>query len=185
MKTMSFQTDTSYMDARSMLFDESNTHQTPPSPSPQWLYSPRSPSYSPPASLPSRESSVEPHSEDSLPTGRKRNQSEPTFIRPHDIDRGLTYPDFQFYCRKCHLLAPYKVERSAKARARQAFSTMCWTPFKTLQRKIGNWYKLTPFKTLCSYVAHNLFVLTPFKACDSSSNWLISRPYVRIQHKTV
>ena len=35
-KTMSFQMDTSYMDGRSMFFDETGTHQTPPSsPSPQ------------------------------------------------------------------------------------------------------------------------------------------------------
>ena len=125
-KNMSFQMDTSYMDARSMLFDEPDTHQTPPpspSPSPQQLYSPRSPSYSPPASLPSRESSVEPHSEDSSPTGRKRHQSEPAFIRPHDVDRGLT-PGLSALLQETSPLAPYKLERSAKARARQAFSTM-------------------------------------------------------------
>ena len=93
-KNVSFQMDTSYMDARSMLFDEPNTHHTPPpspSSSPQWLYSPRYfPSFSTPASLPSRESSVESHSEDSSPTGRKRHQFEPAFIRPHDVNRGLT-----------------------------------------------------------------------------------------------
>ena len=64
-KNVSFQMDTTYMDARSMLFDEPDTHQTPlPSP-PQQLYSPRLPLFSPPASLPSRESSVEPRLEDS------------------------------------------------------------------------------------------------------------------------
>ena len=83
-KNVSFQMDTSNMDARSMSFDEPDTHQTPPpslSSSPQWLYSSRLPSYSPPASLPSSESSVEPCSEDSSPTGGKRHQSEPAFIR--------------------------------------------------------------------------------------------------------
>ena len=55
-KSMTFQKETSYMDTRSMLFDEPNTHQTPPT-SPPRCYSPRSPSCSPPASLPSRESS--------------------------------------------------------------------------------------------------------------------------------
>ena len=82
-KSMSFQRETRYMDTRSMLFDEPETHQTPPtSPplSPPRCYSPRSPSCSPPGSYPSRESSVEPSSEDSSPEGRKRHQSEPAFI---------------------------------------------------------------------------------------------------------
>ena len=82
-KSVSFQKETSYMDTRSMLFDEPETHQTPPtSPpsSPPRCYSPRSPSCSPPALFPSRESSVEPSSEDSSPEGRKRHQSEPAFI---------------------------------------------------------------------------------------------------------
>ena len=81
------------MDARYMLFDECNTHQTPlqsPSSSPQWLYSPRLPPFPPPVSTPSRKSSVEPHSEDFSPTGRRIHHSELAFIRPHDIDRGLT-----------------------------------------------------------------------------------------------
>ena len=82
-KSMSFQRETSYMDTRSMLFDEPDTHQTSPTPppsSPPRCYSPRSPSCSPPASFPSRESSMEPSSEDSSPKGRKRHQSEPAFI---------------------------------------------------------------------------------------------------------
>ena len=93
-KSMSFQKETSYMDTRSMLFDEPDTHQTPPtSPpsSPLRCYSPRSPLCSPPASFPSRESSVEPSSEDSSPEGRKRHQSEPAFIWPRDIDQGLSH----------------------------------------------------------------------------------------------
>ena len=89
-KSVSFQKDTSYMDTRSMLFDEPDTHQTSPS-SPPRCYSTRSLSCSPPASFPSRESSMEPSSEDSSPKGRKRHQSEPAFIRPCDIDRGLTH----------------------------------------------------------------------------------------------
>ena len=163
-KTMSFQTDTSYMDSRSIFFYETNTHQTPhSSPSPQQLYSPRLPSYSPPASRSSRESSVDPHSEDSSPTGRKRHQSEPAFIRPHDINRGLT-PGLSALLQEMSPLAPYKQERLAKVRATQAFSTMRWTPFKTLQRNNENWCKMTPFKTiLCSCAAHNPFILTPFK----------------------
>ena len=60
-------------------------------------------------------------------------KQEPSFIRPHDIDRGLT-PGLSTQLQEMSPLAPYKFERSAKARARQAFSTMHWPPFKTLQR---------------------------------------------------
>ena len=87
-KSMSFESEVSYMDTRSMMFDEPETHQTPPTPpscsppasSPPRHHSPRSPSYSPPASFPSRESSMEPSSEDSSPEGRKRHQSKPAFV---------------------------------------------------------------------------------------------------------
>ena len=82
-KSMSFEEEISYMDTRSMMFDEPDTHQTPPTPppsSPPRCYSPRSLSCLPPASFPSRESSVEPSLEDSSPEGRKRHQSEPAFI---------------------------------------------------------------------------------------------------------
>ena len=163
---MSFQVDTSCMDDRSMFFHETGTHHTPPSspsPSPQQLHSPRSPSYSPPASLPSRESSVEPCSEDSIPTGRKRHQSEPAFIRPQDIDKGLT-PGLSALLQETSPLAPYKQDRSVKAKARQAFSTMPWTPFKTLWRKSVIWCKLTPFKTpVHSYVDTTPSFWTSFK----------------------
>ena len=99
----------SYMDTQSMMFDSPETRQTPPtSPamSPPRHHSPRSPSYSPPASLPSRESSVEPSSEDSSPKGRKRHQSEPAFIRPHDVDQGLT-PSLSALLAETSPLAPY------------------------------------------------------------------------------
>ena len=77
--------EASYMDTRSMMFDGPETCQTPltsPASSPPRCHSPKSPSYSPPALFLSRESSVEPSSEDSFPKGRKRHQSEPAFIRP-------------------------------------------------------------------------------------------------------
>ena len=98
-KSMSFESEVSYMDTRSMMFDEPDTCQTPPtslscSPpalSPPRCYSPRSPSCSPPASFPSRESSIKPSSEDSSPKGRKRHQSEPASIQPRDIDQGLSH----------------------------------------------------------------------------------------------
>ena len=96
------------MDTRSVLFDEPDLPQTPPaSPpsSPPWHYSPRSP----PASFPSRESSVEPSSEDSSPEGRKRHQSEPAFIRPHDIDRGLTH-GLSALLVETSPLGPYRIQ---------------------------------------------------------------------------
>ena len=110
-KSMSFQKETSYMDTRSMLFDEPDTHQTPPtSPpsSPLWCYSARSPSCSPPASFPSRESSMEPSSEDSSPEGRKRHQSEPVFIQPHNIDQGLSH-GLSALLAETSPLAPYRI----------------------------------------------------------------------------
>ena len=82
-KSMSFEEEISYMDTRSMMFDEPITHQTPLTPppsSPPRCHSHRLPSYSLPASFPSRESSMEPSSEDFSPKGRKRHQSEPAFI---------------------------------------------------------------------------------------------------------
>ena len=102
-----------YMDTRSMMFDGPETRRTPPpSPatSPPRRHSPRSPSFSPPASLPSRESSVEPSSEDSLHTeGRKRHQSEPAFIRPRDVDQGLT-PGLSALLAETSPLAPYRLQ---------------------------------------------------------------------------
>ena len=124
-KSVSFQKDTSYMDTRSMLFDEPDLHQTPPpSPpsSPPWCYSSRSLSCSPSASFPSRELSMEPSSEDSSPKGRKRHQSEPAFIRPHDINRGLTH-GLSALLMETLALAPYRIQRQAKAKAQEKIST--------------------------------------------------------------
>ena len=124
-KSVSFQKETSYMDTRSMLFDEPDTHQTPPtSPpsSPLRCYSPRSPSCSPPASFPSRESSVEPSSEDSSPEGRKRHQSEPAFIQPCDIDQGLSH-GLSALLAETSPLAPYRIQWQAKVKAQEKIST--------------------------------------------------------------
>ena len=80
-KTVSFQMDTADVMARAMIFDELDKHpsHSPSHPSlQQWHYSPRSPSHSPPASFPSRKSSVEPSSEESTPKGRERHKSEPS-----------------------------------------------------------------------------------------------------------
>ena len=91
--------EVSYMDTWSIDVwwprDTSNTSDASPALSLPRCHSPRAPSYSLPASFPSRESSVEPSSEDSSPKGRKRHQSEPAFIRPWDINQGLTPMDSQ------------------------------------------------------------------------------------------
>ena len=124
-KSVSFQKDMSYMDTKSMLFDEPDLPQTPPaSPasSPPQHYSFRSLSYSPPASFPSRESSVEPSSEDSSPEGRKRHQSEPAFIRPCDVDRGLTH-GLSALLVETSSLAPYRIQRQVKVKAQDKIST--------------------------------------------------------------
>ena len=120
-KSVSFQKDMSYMDTRSMLFDEPDLHQTPPT-SPPRCYSPRSLSCSPPASFPSRESSIEPSSEDSSPKGRKRHQSEPAFIRPHHINKGLTY-GLSALLVETSPLAPYRIQWQAKVKAQEKIST--------------------------------------------------------------
>ena len=116
--------DTSYMDTRSMLFDEPNLHQAPPT-SPPRCYSPRSPSCSPPASSPSRESSMEPSSEDSSSKGRNRHQSEPAFIIPCDIDRGLTH-GLSALLAETSTLAPYRIQQQAKVKAQEKISTQKW-----------------------------------------------------------
>ena len=74
------------------------------------------------ASFPSRESSVEPSSEDSSSKGRKRHQSEPAFIRPCDIDRGLTH-GLSALLAETSPLAPYRIQRQAKVKAQEKIST--------------------------------------------------------------
>ena len=146
-KSVSFQKETSYMDTRSMLFDEPDTHQTPPS-SPPRHYSPRSPSCSPPASFPSRESSVEPSSEDSSPKGRKRHQSEPAFIWSHDINQGLSH-GLSALLAETSPLAPYRIQQQAKVKAQEKISTHKWLlsrPFETDTVNLAS--KLTHFKTI-------------------------------------
>ena len=131
-KSVSFLMDTSYMDARSMLFDEPDTHQTPP-------WSP--PIITPAAILTQVAIIFTPciyHQENhQLPTkrilhlqaGRDTSLNQPS-SRPHDVDRGLT-PRLSALLQEMSPLAPYKLERSTKAKARQAFSTMHYTPFDT------------------------------------------------------
>ena len=145
--------EANYMDTRSMMFDGPETRQTPPaSPatSPPRCHSPRSPSFSPPASLPSRESSVEPSSEDSSLEGRKRHQSEPAFIRPCDVDQGLT-PRLSALLAETSPLAPYRWQRQAKAKAQEKISTHKWVisrPFGSFQDHLAHFQSIMCYTDL-------------------------------------
>ena len=77
----------------------------------------RSPTSSPPAQLSSREKLVSPTTEDHTA------QKHPAFIRPQDIDTQLT-TGLAALVQETSPLAPYKIQCSAKKKARQAFSTM-------------------------------------------------------------
>ena len=158
------------MDTQSMMFDGPETHQTPPaSPatSPPRCYLPRSPSYSPPASFPSRESSVEPSSEDSSPKGRKRHQSEPAFIRPCNIDQGLT-PRLSALLAEMSPLAPYRQQWQAKAKAQEKISTHKWLisrPFGSFQDHLAH------FKTILCLPRPPWTIFTPFKTIKRRQLW--------------
>ena len=80
-------------------------------------FSSRSPSSSPPAQLSSREKLVSPAPENHTA------QRHPAFIRPQDVDTQLT-TGLAPLVKETSPLAPYKIQRSAKRKARQAFSTM-------------------------------------------------------------
>ena len=77
-------------------------------------FSPHSPSSSPPAQLSSREKLVSPTTEDHTA------QRHPAFIWPQDVNTQHTTALIQ----ETSPLAPYKIQRLAKRKARQAFSTM-------------------------------------------------------------
>ena len=164
-KTVSFQTNTVDFMARAMIFDQQSDNHPSHPPSHQH-YLPRSPSYSPPSSVPSRESSVQPDTEEATDEGRVRYKSEPAFIWPKDIDRRLT-TGLWALLQETSPLAPYKKERSAKAR--EAFSNMCWTvsmlQWVNLVQGQRNWLISKPLQKL-----------TPFKTPKVQWNWLISRP---------
>ena len=80
-------------------------------------FSPHSPSPSPATQLSSREKLVSPATEDHTA------QKHPAFIWPQDIDTQLT-TGLAVLIQETSPLAPYKIQRSAKRKARQAFSTM-------------------------------------------------------------
>ena len=83
-----------------------------------WRFPPHSPSSSPPAQLSSRETLVSPTTED------RTAQRHPAFIRPQDVNTQLT-TGLAILVQETSPLAPYKIQRSAKRKARQAFSTQC------------------------------------------------------------
>ena len=108
------------------------------------------------ASFPSRESSVEPSSEDSSPKGRKRHKSEPAFIWPCDIDQGLSH-GLSALLAETSPLAPYRIQWQAKVKAQEKISTHKWLlsrPFGTdmvnwlISRPLCIWTELAAFKTI-------------------------------------
>ena len=54
-----------------------------------------------------------------------RHQSEPAFIRPHDIDRGLTH-GLSALLAETSPLAPYRIQWQAKVKAQEKISTQKW-----------------------------------------------------------
>ena len=82
------------------------------------VHLPRSPSSSPPAQLSPREHLVSPNTEDH--TAPKKQK----IIRPQDIDKQPT-SGLAALVQETSPLAPYKIQCSAKRRARQMLSNMC------------------------------------------------------------
>ena len=66
---------------------------------------------------------MEPNAEEATPECRVRHKSEPAFIQPMDINRRLM-TGLSALLQETSPLAPYKKARSAKAKAREAFSNM-------------------------------------------------------------
>ena len=129
----------------------------------------------PPASFPSRESSMEPNSEDSSPKGRKRHQSEPAFIWPHDIDQGLSH-GLSALLTEMSLLEPYRIQWQAKVKAQEKISTHKWLLSRPFGTDTVNWLisrplciqtELAAFKTIWD-IHSGLNLHGPF--------WLLSRP---------
>ena len=94
-KSVSFQKETSYMDTRSILFDEPDTHQTAPNITPiihPWGTTHLDHHHAQPQHHSHSENHLwSPVQRTQSPEGRKRHQSEPAFIWPHDIDQGLSH----------------------------------------------------------------------------------------------
>ena len=69
------------------------------------------------------------------PEGRQRHQSEPAFIRPRNVDQGLT-PGLSALLAETSPLAPYRLQRQAKAKAQNRITTHKWVisrPFGSFQ----------------------------------------------------
>ena len=79
-------------------------------------FSPRSPSSSPPAQLSSREKLVSPNAEDHLAPKHQ-------IIRPQDVNTQMT-SGLAALIQETSPLAPYKIQCSAKRKARQTLSNM-------------------------------------------------------------
>ena len=110
----------------------------------------------PPASFPSRESSMEPSSADSSPEGRKRHQSKPAFIWPHDVDQGLSH-GLSALLAETSPLAPYRLQWQAKAKVQEKISTHKWLLSRPFGTDTVNWLisrplciqtELAAFKTI-------------------------------------
>ena len=140
----------------------SDSTSSTPHPSHQEQHiSPHSPSSSPSAQLSPRETLVSPTIEDHTA------QRQPAFIRPQDIDTQLT-TGLAALVQETSPLTPYKKQISAKTKAREAFSTMCWTDI-TL--------KLTHFKTpSVTYMAKCQKIYSFQDPCVLHRNWLLSSP---------
>ena len=96
---------------------QDRTTSRPKSHSSHCVHSPCSPSSSPPAQLSPREHLVSPTREDH--TAPKQQK----IIRPQDVDKQLT-TRLAALAQVTSPLAPYKIQRSAKRRARQTLSNM-------------------------------------------------------------
>ena len=188
-KNMSFQMDTIYMDARSMLFDEPDTHlhhhpgdYTHPGHHhiyPLHLYHQGNHQLNP--------AQRTPHLQVGWDTSLNQPSSDPC-----DIDRGLI-SRLSALLQETSPLAPYKLERSTKART--GFQHNALNSFQDPLEE--NWCILTHFKTLThrakfdSFQDHHSSLygisseIDSFQdPCELQSNWLISGPRVCMWHRT-
>ena len=126
-KCVSFQTDTSYMDIRSMLFDEPDLPQTPhPSPGSitpvalltqiTIIFTPHIHSHQDNHQWSPAQSTLHPKA--GKDTSLNQLSSDPVTLTED------SHMELSALLKETSPLAPYKLKRSAKAKARQAFSMM-------------------------------------------------------------
>ena len=130
-----------------------------PQPSSPQCYSPRSLSCSPPASFPSRESSMEPSSEDSSPKGRKRHQSDQLSSDPMTLTEDL-HMDFQLYQWKHHHWHPTEYSSRPKLKPRRKLAPKSDFFQDHHSGLYGKSSEFDSFQDHCVY----------------KQNWLLSRP---------